>query len=428
MGYDERHWLATATITLAILATAGIRAPAQPAAKVESAAKVQPELLTAVKACDKNARTLLERVVAIDTGTGDAEGLRAVGELYAGELKGLGASVKMAPPPAGAPAGDNVVATLTGSGRGRVLLIAHMDTVFKRGDVARLKPHWEGDRYFGPGAGDDKSGGVTAICALRALEKIGFRDFARIDVLLNASEETGSLGARDLIRTMAKDSDLVINLERGVPSDQIVQARKGAGTLTLEFTGRAAHSGLEPEKGRNAVLEAARVALQLGRLADPKLKTTVTVDVLQGGDKVNIVPDHAVLKADVRAFTQAEFDRVTRAAAELAAHPGIDGVTIRSSFVELFPPWERSAQGDAIFAQSRRLYGELGRTLTATEVGSSADVAYAAQDGTPGIDGFAMEGGDAHTDQDHADLNTLTPRAYLLARLVMETGHDPKAR
>ena len=141
MGYDERHWLATATITLAILATAGISAPAQPAAKVESAAKVQPELLTAVKACDKNARTLLERVVAIDTGTGDAEGLRAVGELYAGELKGLGASVKMAPPPAGAPAGDNVVATLTGSGRGRVLLIAHMDTVFKRGDVARLKPH-----------------------------------------------------------------------------------------------------------------------------------------------------------------------------------------------------------------------------------------------------------------------------------------------
>jgi len=422
MASDERHWFAAATISVAMLAACCLSAPAQ------AAAKVQPELLNAVKACDRDSRSLLERLVAIDSGTGDAEGLRAVGQLYAVELKAVGASVKMVAPPPSAPAGDNVVATLSGSGKGRILLIAHMDTVFRRGDVARVKPRWEGDRYFGPGAGDDKSGGVTAICALRALKQVGFRDFARIDVLLNASEETGSLGSRDLIRTMAKDSDLVINLERGVPRDQILHARKGGGTLTMEFTGRAAHSGLEPEKGRNAVLEAARVALALDGLADPNLKTTVSVDVLQGGDKINIIPDHAVLKADVRAFTQAEFDRVNHAAAELAAHPGIDGVTIQSKFVELFPPWERNAQADALVGQSQRLYRELGGTLTATEVGSSADISFAVEGGTPGIDGFGMEGGDAHTDHDHADFNTLTPRAYLLARLLMEAGHDPKAR
>jgi glutamate carboxypeptidase len=397
-------------------------------ARGQGVANAQPKLLNAVNACDKDARSLLERTVAIDSGDGDAEGLAAVAAMDAAELKALGATVRTMPPPAGAPAGDNVVATLIGTGKGRILLISHMDTVFRRGDVARVRPHWEGNSYFGPGAGDDKSGAVTAICALQALNAIGFHDFARIDVLLNASEEMGSPGSKDLIRAMSKESDLVLNLERGVPSDQILVARKGGGTLTMEFTGRAAHSGLEPEKGRNAVLEASRVALELGKLADPKLQTTVTVTILQGGERINIVPVHAELKADVRAYTQAEWDRVGRAAAELAAHPEIDGVTITSNLVQLFPPWGRSAAEDAIVAQAQRLYAELGRSLRTTEVGSSADISFAVQDGTPGLDGFAMEGADAHTDQDHADFNTLTPRAYLLARMVMETGHDPKGK
>ena len=394
-----------------------------------AAASVQPDarLLAAVNACDSGARSLLERVVAIDSGTGDADGLAAVGALYARELQSLGATVAfIAPTP---PAiGNNVLATLTGGGKGRILLIAHMDTVFSRGDVARRKPHWEGDHYIGPGAGDDKSGGVLAVCVLQALRATGFTDFARIEVLLNASEETGSLGARELIRERARAADLVVNLERGVPADQVLVARKGSGTLTMEFAGRAAHSGLEPQNGRNAVLEAARVALELGKLADAKLQTTVTVDILQGGEKTNVVPDRAILKADVRAYTPQEFARVERAAAELAAHPGIDGVTIVSSLQRSFPPWPRSAATEALVARAARLYAELGRTLGKTEVGSSADVALAAETGTPSLDGFGIEGGGAHSVDDYTDFTTLTPRAYLLARLLMDAGRDPPPR
>ena len=149
------------------------------AASHAKAAQPDAKLLAAVKACDKDARPLLERLVAIDTGTGDAEGLNAVGAIYAAELKALGGEVK-AVAPASPAAGDNVVATFTGTGKGRILLISHMDTVFGRGDVAKRKPRWEGEHYVGPGAGDDKSGGVTAICALRALKATGFKDFARI--------------------------------------------------------------------------------------------------------------------------------------------------------------------------------------------------------------------------------------------------------
>lgn len=397
---------------------------------IHSAQAAQPDakLLAAVRACDPGSRALLEKLVSIDSGSGDAEGLNAVGAVEAAELSALGAQVKAVPPPPGTSPGNNVLATLTGTGKGRILLISHMDTVFSRGDVARLKPHWQGDSYYGPGTGDDKSGGVTAICALKALKRTGFTDFGRIEVLLNASEEVGSPGSRDLIRARAKEADLVINLERGIPKDEVLVGRKGAATLTMEFTGLAAHSGLEPEKGRNAALEAARVALALGSLGDAAKQTTVIVDILSGGDKVNVVPAHAIIEADVRAFTIAEFDRVAQKAAELAAHPGIDGVTIKSTLLQKFPPWPHLPSTDAMVARASRIYAELGRNLTSTEVGSSADINYAAETGTPGLDAFGMEGGGAHTDTDHADIDTLTPRAYLLARMLMDVGHEPKGK
>lgn len=411
------RWVVIGALALCPVGTAAAKSPPH----------ADPRLLAAVTACDAESRRLLEKLVAIDSGTGDADGLAAVAALDAAALKALGAAVKMVPPAAPA-IGDNLVATLTGTGKGRILLISHMDTVFHHGDAAKRPPHWEGDHYVGPGAGDDKSGAVTAICALRALQATGFRDYARIDLLLNASEETGSLGSRDLIRRMAGASDLVINLERGVPTDRALVARKGSAVLSFDFTGRAAHSGLEPEKGRNAALEAARVALLVAALGDAPKKTSVTVDILAGGDKTNVVPDRAILKADVRAFTAAEFDRVESAAAAIAAHPGIDGVTITSALQRNFPPWPRVPATEAVLARANLLYAELGRTLVATEVGSSADANYAAESGTPVIDGFGMEGGGAHTADDYADLATLTPRAYLLARMLMDVGHDPATR
>jgi glutamate carboxypeptidase len=383
------------------------------------------KVLAAVEACEKSGRELLERVVAIDSGTGDVEGVNAVGAVYAAQFKALGADVKSVAPTAPA-FGNNVLATLTGMGKGRIVLIAHMDTVFNHGDVAKRVPHWEGQHYIGPGSGDDKAGGVTAVCALKALKGTGFNDFARIDVLLNSNEETGSIGTRDLIQKLAAASDLVINLERGVPTDQVLKARKGAATLTVRFTGRAAHSGLEPEKGRNAVIEAARFALALEKLSDPTKKTTVTVDILSGGDKSNVVPAHAELKADVRAFTNQELNRVEQAAAKLAANPSIDGVTIKPSMQRLFPPWPPNEHSDHVIARANLVYAEIGRKVTATEVGSSADVSYAAQTGTPSVDGFGIEGGGAHSVDDYADMATLVPRVYLLTRLLMDVGHDPK--
>ncbi len=390
------------------------------------AARAAPNtrILTAAKACEPDARALLQQLVQIDSGTGDVAGLAAVATIAKTELERLAASVENVS--AVAPAvGDNLVATLTGTGRGRILLIAHMDTVFAHGAVAQRPYTVVGDHGIGPGAGDDKGGVVSAICALRILQQEKYHDYAKITLILNSNEETGSLGTRDLIRTKAKDSDVALNLERGTPPDGVLVARKGSAIITVEVTGRAAHSGLEPEKGRNAALEASHQALQLGSLSDASKETTVNVTIMQAGGTINVIPDHAIVRADVRAFTSDEFDRVDRDLQRLAGDTVVPDVQVKAVLVRNFPPWPRVASTDALFARAQRLYAEIGGTLTAVSVGSSADIAFAAETGTPSIDGFGIRGDGAHSINDYADLSSITPRVYLLTRMLMDLGHNP---
>jgi len=386
-------------------------------------AAVHTDVMTAVKACEPEARALLQTLVQIDSGTADIPGVTAVGALLKSELQRSGAEVGSVPATTGA--ADNIVATVKGSGKGRLLVIAHMDTVFPHGTVA-LRPYAvTGERGVGPGAGDDKSGVVLAVCALRVLQQIRFHDFARITLIVNSNEETGSFGTRDLIRTQARQSDVAINLERGVPPDGLVIGRKGSAVITLEITGHAAHAGLEPEKGRNAVIEAAQQALRLGTLADPSRETTVNVTVIEGGNATNVIPDHALLKADVRAFTPEEFDRIEKALQELAANPSVPDVQVHAQLARSFPPWPRATSTDALLARAQQLYAEIGGTLTGIVVGSSADVALAAETGTPAIDGVGIRGGGAHGPEDYADLSSIVPRVYLLSRMLMDLGRDP---
>jgi glutamate carboxypeptidase len=379
--------------------------------------------MTAVQACEPDARALLRKLVQIDSGTADIPGVTAVGAVLKSELQRVGAEVESVP--ATTAAADNLVATLKGSGKGRVLVIAHMDTVFPHGTVA-LRPYAvTGERGVGPGAGDDKSGAVAAVCALRVLQQIRFHDYARIILILNSNEETGSFGTRDLIHTKATQSDVAINLERGIPPDGLVVGRKGSAVITLEVTGHAAHAGLEPEKGRNAVIEAAQQALRLGSLADPSRQTTVNVTVFEGGNASNVIPDHAIVKADVRAFRPEEFDRIEKGLQELAAHTSIPDVQVQARLTRTFPPWPRAASTDALLARAQRLYAEIGGTLTEAVVGSSADVALAAETGTPSIDGVGIRGGGAHGPEDYAELASIVPRVYLLTRMLMDLGRDP---
>jgi glutamate carboxypeptidase len=392
-----------------------------------SRAAPNARVLAAAKTCEPNARALLRELVQIDSGTGDVAGLATMGATLKSELEQVGANVESVS--AVAPAvGDNLVATLTGTGKGRILLIAHMDTVFPRGTVAQRPYRVVGDHGVGPGAGDDKNGIVSAVCAPTVLHNINYRDYAQITLILNSNEETGSLGTRNLIRAKAKESDAVINLERGVPPDALEITRKGSAVITVEIIGRAAHAGLEPEKGRNAIEEASHQVLKLGSLADSVKQTTVNVTMIEGGNAINVIPDHAVIRADVRAFTPEEFDRVETGLQELAGDTIVPEVLVKVSMTRNFPPWPPSASTQALLTRAQKLYAEIGLQLAGVPVGSSADVALAAETGTPSIDGVAILGGGAHGVEDYADLSSIIPRVYLLSRMLMDLGHNPAVR
>ncbi len=399
-------------IAVFVLASAGI-----------AVAQANKPLLDSAERHRADAIKVWERLVNIDSGTGDGEGINAVGATAVEQLRNLGASIETFPTPAPA-AGDNIVATLSGSGKGKVLLIAHMDTVFAKGTAAARPFRIEGNRAYGPGVTDNKAGIVVGLSALKILDELKFKDYARVTLMLNTNEETGSRGSRALIEKLAREHDVTLNLEGGRPGDGVVIWRKGSATLRVEVKGRAAHASV-PELGRNAVTELAHQILQLGKLADPSKGTTISITVVNAGDRRNVIPDRAVAEGDMRAVVSEEFDRVEREMAELSKNRLIPDIEVTTSLSRGFPVMARNAQTDAMAAMAQRIYGELGRTLKLEGSGGAADSSLAAGVFRPTLDGLSVIGSNAHTDREYAEVDSLVPRLYLLTRMVMELGKGP---
>lgn len=386
------------------------------------AADANSNVLSAAEGYRGDALHLLERLVNIDSGTGDEAGLDQVGTIVADELRAAGANVQTV---TAAPAvGSNILATWKGTGKARILLMAHMDTVFKDG-TARAKPfHIQDKRAYGPGVMDDKGGVVVGLYAMKILQKLDFKQYGQVTLLLNSNEETGSKGTRALIEREARQHDVTLNLEPGRPADGLVVWRKGSGTVEIEVRGKAAHAGVAPESGRNAATELAHQVLQLGKLGDSSRQTTFNVTVLKAGDATNVIPDHATAFADVRVAVPEEFDRVERDLARLSAEKLIPDTEVKTTLVRGFPPMPRSAATDQLAARAQAIYGEIGRKLTLEGSGGAADASVSAGVGTPTLDGFGIVGGGIHTPDEYAEVESVVPRLYLLSRMVMELAGD----
>ncbi|NWC07470.1 M20/M25/M40 family metallo-hydrolase [Pseudomonas agarici] len=361
---------------------------------------------------------LLERLVNIDSGSGYEPGLQQVRAIVSEELKKLGASIETFP--ATPASGESIVATLKGTGKARILLMAHMDTVFKEG-TATAKPFYIKDgRAYGPGVMDDKGGIVAGLYALKILQDLDFKDYAKITFLLDTNEETGSKGTTELIQRVAKEHDVTLNLEPGRPADGLVIWRKGSGTAVVEVKGKSAHAGVAPDSGRNAAMEAAHQILQLGKLGDPGKQTTVNFTVLKAGDRVNVIPDSAIAKADVRVLVPEEFDRVERDLARVSANKLIADTEVRTSLQRGLPPMSPTPAQDALATKAQAIYGEIGRKLTLEGSGGAADASLSAAMGTATLDGFGIVGGGIHTEDEYAEVESVVPRLYLLTRMLME--------
>ncbi len=310
-----------------------------------------------------------------------------------------------------------------GSGDRGVLLLCHVDTVWDRGSFAPMLGR-DGDRLLGPGVFDMKGGVVVACAALAALRARSGAD-GPATVLLTGDEEVGSQGSRDLIEAAARDHDAVLVLEPPV-GRAVKVGRKAVGEFRLTVSGRAAHAGIEPERGVNAVVELAAQVPRVAALADPGAGTTVTVGVVRGGTRSNVVPALATAEIDVRVRTAGEGERVSSALRGLRPlHPEarleVTGGINR-------PPLERTATAH-LFARAAQVAAALGwPPLEGAEVGGGSDGNLTGALGVPTLDGLGIVGGNAHAQGEWILPAELPARAALVAGLILDCWRNPPAR
>ena len=379
------------------------------------------KLLTAATAARADQLKLLETIVNIDSGTGDVEGGTKVGAILIEQLKALGATIETVPAEApGLP--DNIVATVTGTGKTRILMIGHLDTVFEPGTVAKWKYSVEGDRARGPGVGDEKGGVVEGIYALKLLKQLGFKNFAKITLLIESSEERGSPGTRALIQKLVAAHDVELNLEPGDAPDKITVWRKGSTVMTIDVAGKASHAGVAPQDGRNAAVELIHQLSDYDSFPHTGDGLTVNLTMMEAGKRNNIIPDHAKATFSVRDRVPAQSEEVFARLQKNAQSVVVPGTTVVAERLAAFPPLAINPATDALAARAKAIYAGLGRQLGTGGNGGASQSALAAAAGLPALDGLGPVGGNFHSDGEYIDLTTVTPRLYLLTALIMDLG------
>lgn len=384
-------------------------------------------VLQAAQAVRGDQLKLLETLVNIDSGTGDKVGGQKASELISGELRKLGMTVELVPAEL-ATLPDNVVATLKGTGKGRILMIAHSDTVFGPGTVARRPFRIAGNRAYGPGVIDEKGGVVEGIFAIRLLKTLGLSDFAQITFLIETSEERGSPGTRALIDRLLADADVELNLEPGDVPDALTVWRKGSSNITVAVKGRAAHAGVAPQNGRNAALELIHQIALDGTLPTAGQGLTSNLTLLNAGSRYNIIPEDATATFNVRVRESGQAGEVEALFRRNAATTVIPDTRVTVTTEVSYPPLPVNPATEALAATAERLYAKIGGTLVRAGNGGASESALAHAGGVPALDGLGPVGGAPHTDDEFLELQTLTPRLYLLTSLLVELGKRPPIR
>jgi glutamate carboxypeptidase len=393
-------------------------------AAVATTAVSEDKVLRAAEAARSEQLQLLSSLVNIDSGTGDIEGGRKVEAMLIPKLKALGAHIeRVAAEQPNLP--ENLVATFDGTGKGRILMIGHIDTVFGPGTAEARPYRVEGSHARGPGVADEKGGVVEGLYALRIIHDLSFNDFGRITFLMDTSEEKGSPGTRTLIKKLLANADVELNLEPGDPPDTLTVWRKGAATFHINVKGKAAHAGINPQDGQNAAMELLHQLSGLKVFAYHGSGTTVNLTVMQAGTRANIIPDSASAQVNVRVRQMADFDKVEQVLAKNAQHVAVPGTTVTVTREEPTPPLPSNPDTDAIASRAKAIYAAIRKPLQMGGNGGASESALAAGAGVPALDGLGPVGGNFHAEGEYMDMASVTPRLYLLTKLIMSLAHEP---
>jgi len=355
---------------------------------------------------------LIDTLVAIESPSDDPAAVNRCGDELAARLATLGGQVTRVP---SATAGAHLRAGF-GAGSRQILLLGHFDTVWPIGQLARMPLRREGGRLYGPGVFDMKAGIALAMLATRALVDRGGLDDSRIVMLWTTDEEIGSRTSRALIEAEATKSDAVLVFEPSLPGGGLKTSRKGVGQFEMIARGISAHAGLDPGKGVSAVRELARQIVAIDELQDPANGVTLTVGLVSGGTRANVVPAEARATIDARAITRADADRVQRTMRSLKPH--IPGASIEVTGGFDRPPLERTDGGARLFNQAKAVAAEIGIDLKEGSAGGGSDGNFTAALGVPTLDGCGAIGDGAHALHEHVEVDALVPRAATIAGVL----------
>jgi glutamate carboxypeptidase len=365
----------------------------------------------------------LEALVSIDCGSYTKAGVDAAGARVAAALGDLGALVVVHPH---AELGETVVATFPGApDTTRLLLLAHLDTVFPEGTAAARPFRFVDGRATGPGVTDMKGGLLAGIHAVAAARAVAGSVLGPIVFLANPDEEIGSPGSTPLIRALAAETDVALVLECARANGDIVSSRKGTVDLRLTVRGRAAHAGVEPEKGRSAILESAHLITALHALPSRWASVTCNVGVIAGGTRPNVIAEEAILEVDLRAATNGELDDAIAAVRAMAAAPTVPGVTVNVEETSEWRPMEKGPRTEGLVAHATDLAARLGFPLRDAATGGASDGNTTAGMGVPTLDGLGPIGGLDHSPGEYLEVGSIVPRTALLAALMVAISRDP---
>jgi glutamate carboxypeptidase len=363
----------------------------------------------------------LEQMVNVDCGSYTPAGVDAIADLCEGRFRSGGWEVQRrahVPEPGGGRLGDLVIGTLRGSGGPSILLMGHMDTVFDEGTVAERPFRIEGDIAYGPGVSDMKGGLLAGFFAVGILQEAGYDGFGQITYVCNPDEEIGSPFSGPMIRELAGQHDAAFVLEGARENGDIVSARKGITDYTITIHGRAAHAGVEPDKGRNAVLQAAHTIIALQALNGRWPGVTVNVGIARGGTRSNVVPERCTLHVDVRSPELATLEAAEAEIERICHDTEVPDITVDVSGDGWHRPMEKKEGGVRLAQIAIDVAAELGFQVRDAATGGASDANTTSAAGTPTIDGLGPIGGDDHAPGEWLDLSSVIPRVSLLAGII----------
>ena len=401
--------------------------PVDAALRTQAQAEVAPYLKT------------LETLVGLESGSRDLDGLKKLSATVAERLGQAGMQVQVRPARApdfhpqlkGAELGQMVYATKRGTGAKKVLLIAHMDTVYARGMGAKQPFRIDGDRAYGLGIADDKQGVALILHVVDLLARNGFTDYAELGVLINGDEEVGSPGSGAFLTQLGSEYDAVFSFEGGGSAapgggDMVRLATSSIAIVEMKVTGKASHAGAAPHLGRNALYELAHQMLKSRQFGDPAKGLQINWTVANAGGSRNVIPAQASAIADVRSLTNEDLDLMEAALKKSIQDKLIPDTQIDLSFYRSRPAFVANAASRALAQHAVQVYGGLGLPLEIRDraTGGGTDAAFAGLRPRGGVlESFGLRGFGAHSnDDEYVLVSTVAPRLYLATRMVMDTG------